>query len=433
MIVDCFAGGGGASLGIERALGVSPDIAINHDRAALAVHAANHPATEHMRTDVWDVSPRKATGGRPVELAWFSPDCRHFSKAKGGAPVSDQVRSLAWVVVRWARDVRPTVIMLENVEEFATWGPLLSSGQPCTARRGWTFRRWWRELESLGYELDARELRACDYGAPTIRKRLFIIARRDGRPIVWPEPTHGPGRPQPWRVAADCIDWSLPVPSIFDRGRPLAEATQRRIARGLERYVLRHPQPFIVPIQNWSREAVHSISEPLRTVTAHPKGGGFALVAAWLAQHNGGMVGHDLRDPVSTITQSGSHQQLCTAKVGQRQPMVRAWLAKYYGTAVGQSVADSLHSTTTKARFGLVTVLDDIADIGMRMLAPRELFRAQGFDERYQIDPVVDGRPLPKTEQVRLCGNSVCPPLAEALVAANMASADARRIHARRT
>jgi len=431
MIVDCFAGGGGASLGIERALGISPDIAINHDRAALAVHAANHPRTEHMRTDVWDVSPRKATGGRAVELAWFSPDCRHFSKAKGGAPVSDQVRSLAWVVVRWARDVRPAVIMLENVEEFATWGPLLPNGLPCTARRGWTFRRWWRELESLGYQLDARELRACDYGAPTIRKRLFIIARRDGRPIVWPEPTHGPGRPYPWRVAAECIDWSLPVPSIFDRTRPLAEATQRRIARGLERYVLKHPQPFIVPIQNWSNEAVHSINEPLRTVTAYPKGGGFALVSAWLAQHNGGMVGHDVREPMSTITQSGSHQQLCTAKFGQRQPVVRAWLAKYYGTAIGQGLTDPLHSTTTKARFGLVTVLDDIADIGMRMLAPRELFRAQGFDERYQIDPVLDGKPLPKTEQVRLCGNSVCPPLAEALVAANMVQTNVYANHAR--
>lgn len=422
MIIDCFAGGGGASLGIERALGISPDVAINHDRAALAVHAANHPDTEHLQTDVWDVSPRKATGGRTVDLAWFSPDCRHFSKAKGGAPVSDQVRSLAWVVVRWARDVRPAVIFLENVEEFATWGPLLPNGLPCPARRGWTFRRWWRDLESLGYELDARELRACDYGAPTIRKRLFIVARCDGLPIVWPEPTHGPGRPHPWRVAADCIDWSLPVASIFERDRPLAEATQRRIARGLERYVFRHARPFIVPLTHQGDSRTYSLREPFRTITAANRGE-LALVAAWLAQHNGGMVGHDLREPVSTITQSGSHQQLCTAQLGQRQPLVRAWLAKYYGTAVGQSVNDPLHSTTTKARFGLVTVEGEdyeLADIGMRMLAPRELFRAQGFDERYIVDPVVDGRPLSKTEQVRLCGNSVAPPVAEALVRANV-------------
>lgn len=303
------------------------------------------------------------------------------------------MRSLAWVVTRWARDVRPRVIILENVEEFATWGPLLPSGLPCPARRGWTFRRWWRELELLGYELDARELRACDYGAPTIRKRLFIVARRDGEAIVWPEPTHGPGRAHPWRTAAECLDWSLPVPSIFGRSRPLAEATQRRIARGLERYVLRHPRPY-------------------RTS---------GKVAAWLAQHNGGMVGHDLREPVSTITQSGSHQQLCTATLGERTPVVRAWLAKYYGTAVGQPLGEPMHTVTTRDHLGLVTAEGyDIADIGMRMLVPRELYRAQGFADSYRIDPVLDGRPLAKSEQVRLCGNSVCPPLAEALVRANV-------------
>lgn len=459
MIVDCFAGGGGASRGIELALGVSPDIAINHDAEALAVHEANHPRTEHLQTDVWDVSPRRATAGREVDLAWFSPDCRHFSKAKGGAPVSAQVRSLAWVVVRWARDVRPAVIMLENVEEFATWGPLLPDGRPCPARRGLTFRRWWRELESLGYELDARELRACDYGAPTIRKRLFIIARCDGRPIVWPEPTHGPGRPRPWRAAAECIDWTLPVPSIFTRPRPLAEATQRRIARGLERFVLNHAAPFLVNTRNGERPGqdprVRSLDDPYWTVTSQGSQGAIVaphlskfygtatgsaadsplhtvtaggekhgLVAAWLAQHNGGMVGHDARKPFSTITQTGSHQQLCTAELGGRAPIVRAWLAKYYGTAIGQHPAEPLHSATTKARFGLVTVDGEdyeLSDIGMRMLAPRELYRAQGFGDDYKIDPIFAGKPLPKTSQIRLCGNSVCPDLAEALVLANVA------------
>lgn len=465
MIVDCFAGGGGASLGIERALGVSPDIAINHDAEALAMHEANHPRTQHLQTDAWDVSPRKATGGRSVELAWFSPDCRHFSKAKGGAPVSKQMRSLAWVVVRWARDVQPRIIMLENVPEFSTWGPLLPDGRPCPARSGWTFRRWWRELESLGYTLDARELRACDYGAPTIRKRLFIIARRDGQPIVWPEPTHGPGRSLPWRTAAECIDWTLPCPSIFARAKPLAEATQRRIAHGLRRYVLEHPQPFIVGTRNGERAGqeprTRCVVEPYWTVTAKGSQGALVapfictnrnaekpfngadepthtitaggahlnLVAAWLAQHNGGMVGHDLREPVSTITQTGSHQALCTAGLGGRAPLVRAWLAKYYGTAVGQHLGDPLHSATAKARFGLVQVDGEdyaLEDIGMRMLAARELYRAQGFDEDYIIEPVVAGRPLPKTTQIRLCGNSVCPPLAEQLVRANLLAARRR-------
>lgn len=397
MIIDCFAGGGGASLGIEQALGVSPDIAINHDAAALAMHAENHPRTEHLQSDIWEVSPRRAVGARTVDLAWFSPDCRHFSKAKGGQPVSDRVRSLAWVVVRWARDVRPRIILLENVEEFSTWGPLLPNGLPCPARRGWTFRRWWRELERLGYRLDARELRACDYGAPTIRKRLFIVARRDGLPIVWPEPTHGPGQAQAWRRAAECLDWSLPVPSIFDRPRPLAEATQRRIARGLDRYVLRARDPFLL---------------------AGP-------VAAWLAQHNGGMVGHDVRKPLSTITQSGSHQQLCTAALGEGSPRVRAWLSKYYGCGVGQSVDEPMHTVTTKDRLGLVQVngrSHNIDDIGMRMLTPRELFRAQGFPDTYRIAQA-GGQPVTKVDQVRLCGNSVCPPLAEALVRANVGAA----------
>lgn len=472
LIVDSFAGGGGASVGIETALGRSPDIAINHDAIAIAVHEANHPNTRHLHSDVWEVEPRAAVRGRPVGLAWFSPDCRHFSKAKGGQPVSAKVRSLAWVVVRWARAVRPRVLMLENVEEFATWGPLGENGKPCPLRRGQTFRHWWAALERLGYRLECRELVAADYGAPTMRRRLFIIGRCDGEPIAWPAPTHGQGFAQPHRCAAEIIDWSLPVPSIFTRPRPLVESTHRRIARGLRRYVLEHPQPYIVrsgharsdcttgdsmrgqkpgrPLSTVTTVCDYNLvapyvvgidhkssgaspawapSDPLTTITTENR---HALVAAWMAQHNGGMTGHDLREPVSTITVTGSHQQLVTvaAEHGTRAPLVRAWLCKYYGTNVGSHPAEPLHTVTTRDRFGLVQVHGRdyaLTDIGMRMLSPRELFRAQGFPDDYVIDTGPGGRPLPKSAQVRLAGNSVCPPLAAALVRANVGAAMADR------
>ena len=268
LIVDNFAGGGGASCGIELALGRHVDHAINHDPEAVAMHAMNHPQTEHHCESVWDVKPLELTGGRPVGLAWFSPDCKHFSKAKGGKPRDKKIRGLAWVAMRWAAVVRPRVIILENVEEFQTWGPVLADGTPCPKRKGDTFRSFVRQLQEKGYAVEWRELRACDFGAPTIRKRLFLIARCDGKPIVWPEPTHGaPGsagvlakRLKPWRTAAECIDWTIACPSIFDRKRwskskkawvpapPLAEATQRRIARGLRRYVIDAAKPFVVTL-----------------------------------------------------------------------------------------------------------------------------------------------------------------------------------------
>ncbi|MDE1901479.1 MAG: DNA cytosine methyltransferase [Alphaproteobacteria bacterium] len=260
LIVDNFAGGGGASTGIEMGLGCSIDIAINHDDEAVAMHTANHPGAEHLCQSVWRADPRDVTKGRPVSLAWFSPDCKHFSKAKGGKPVEKHIRDLAWVVVHWAKLVRPAVIMLENVEEFKDWGPLTSTEDgkliPCPLRKGFTFRRWCGELKKLGYKIEYRELRACDYGAPTIRKRLFLIARCDGKPIVWPAPTHGPGL-IPYRTAADCIDWSIPCPSIFERKRPLAEATLRRIAKGIFRYVIDAPKPFIVQYHSAKREGDH--------------------------------------------------------------------------------------------------------------------------------------------------------------------------------
>jgi DNA (cytosine-5)-methyltransferase 1 len=503
MIVDLFAGGGGASEGIRQAFGRDPDIAVNHDAQAVAVHAANHPGCVHYQSDVFEVKPRDVTRGRPVGLLWASPDCKHFSKAKGGKPVSKKIRGLAWVVVRWAKEVRPRVIVLENVEEFVTWGPLLDD-RPCPDRKGQTFRRWLGDLRRLGYKVEHRELRACDYGAPTSRKRFFLVARCDGLPIVWPKPTHGKGL-LPYRTAADCIDFSLPCPSIFltkDEARaigvkrPLAEATMRRIWKGVHRFVLDCAKPFIVPIQNFGwGDRPTSIDEPLRTITARPRGGAFALaapvlvprygerptqepralpvdgpmptvvptgngaslvsafltkyregsagsgprvpfptitangeserpggnpplgvVAAFMEQANTDVVGHDMRTPVSTIVGKGCTQRVC---------QVRAFLVEYYSEGgQWQGLDKPLNTAPTRARFGLVTVegVDyEIVDIGLRMLTPRELFRAQGFPESYVIDRGADGKRLPKEAQVRLCGNSVCPPIARAIVAANCA------------
>lgn len=533
LIVDNFAGGGGASLGIEWALGRAPDIAINHDAEAVAMHTANHPTTEHYCEDVWQVDPVQACRGRPVALAWFSPDCKHFSKAKGGKPVDKKIRALAWVVIRWARAVRPRVIVLENVEEFEDWGPVLEDGRPCRRRVGLTFRIWIGKLRALGYQVEWRELVAADYGAPTTRKRLFLIARCDGRPIVWPEPTHGPGRARPWRTAAECIDWSLPTYSIFltpeeakryGVRRPLAENTQRRIARGLKKFVLDNPQPFIVPYYGGGRDRAHDLGEPMRTIVAEPRyslvapyltriaqtggnggysndlrdplttvvskaehlvlapyfvsrygedpdprrGGGAGqeprarsvelpmptivptqngaqLVAAFLAKHFGGneTPGWPLGKPMSTITERDHHALISsslvklkgTARHGQQIELplhtiqaggnhyaeVRAFFTKFYGSSVGQILNEPAHTTTTKARFGLVTVHGEnyvLSDIGMRMLAPRELYRAQGFPNSYEIAPVVDGKALSKEGQVRMCGNSVPPPMVAALASA---------------
>ena len=570
IIVDSFAGGGGASTGIEQALGRSPDIAINHDRVALAMHEANHPQTKHYPEDVFAIDPLVVTAGRQVGLAWFSPDCTHFSKARGTKPRSKKIRGLAWVILRWAALVRPRVIVMENVEEFLTWGPLANDGQPCPLNKGRTFRTFKdaltvgidagnpdipeiievlgagfpidRLVNGLGYQFEHRELRACDYGAPTIRKRLFGIARCDGVPIVWPAPTHGDPRREgyreshlkPWRTAAECIDWSIACPSIFERKRPLADATCRRIAKGLMRHLVNDPNPFIVrtahgevsssgakrwgkghhdlctplPTQpasndfalvvpvltehaNASHQRVFNAGEPLRTQCSEVKGGHFALVSAFIAKHYGGVVGQDVRTSLGTVTAT-DHNSLVTAQlvgvggragqIGPRkgtQPVqtvtskggtalvvshlsklrgapeshspgqsaseplhtvsaqgnhfaeVRAFLVKYYATDQDPKLREPLHTVTTKDRFGIVTVHGDdyvIADIGLRMLSPRELFNAQGFPNSYIIDRGVFTDPfgcefeqeLTKTAQVRMCGNSVCPPLARALVAANV-------------
>ncbi len=512
LIIDSFAGGGGASTGIEQALGRPVDIAINHNAEALAMHQANHPGTRHLCEDIWAVDPKVATGGRPVALLWASPDCKHFSKAKGGKPVDKNIRGLAWVVIRWAAAVRPRVIMLENVEEFKTWGPVVNS-QPCPMNKGHTFRRWIQRLQELGYRVEHRELRACDYGAPTIRKRLYLIARCDGLPIVWPAPTHGKHL-IPYRTAADCIDWSIPCPSIFERKRPLADATLRRIAKGIQRYVIEACAPFIVTnttghpgalvsptliqVGYGEREGqsprVPGLHKPLGTVVNGQK---HALVTAFLAKHYTGVVGSDLFDPVgtvtavdhhslvsanlihmghgeqsadgarrwshgirdvadplNTITASGATAGLVTSHIiklrgdnvgsaaseplhtisagGQHHGEVRAFLIKYYGNERdGVSLNHPMHTVTAKDRIGLVTIEGQdyqIADIGLRMLTPRELFKAQGFPDSYLIDLDYNGKPLTKTAQVRLCGNSVCPPVAQALVEANMQAVQQERV-----
>jgi DNA (cytosine-5)-methyltransferase 1 len=603
LIVDLFAGGGGASLGIEMATGRMVDIAINHDPEAVAMHRTNHPTTQHYISDVFEVDPMTVTDGRPVGLLWASPDCKHFSRAKGGKPVSKKIRSLAWVVVKWAKQIRPRVICLENVAEFKGWGPLVPkldkngepvrdrSGQvvhiPCPKRRGDIFRLWKGYLESFGYRVEHRELRACDYGAPTIRKRLFLVARCDGLPIVWPEPTHGDPKSvavrkkklKPWRTAAECIDWSLPCPSIFERARPLAEATMRRIAKGTMRYVVNAADPFIVPLThqgpgraypisealrtvtgahrgelalvapvltehaNASSPRCNSAAEPLRTICAEVKGGHHALitpiistyygdkrlgdvrgtrldeplrtqttenrhalvvptlvvnttghaggaadeplhtittgghhalVSAFLAKHYGGAVGSEVCVPIGTVT-SVDHHSLVAANLihmghgeqsasgapagmavshlcklrgtstaqgatdplhtisaqGQHFGEVRAFLVKYYGAGQDVALNDPLHTITSRDRFGLVTIRGEqyaIADIGLRMLAPRELFRAQGFPEDYIIESGADGRMFTKTAQVRMCGNSVCPPVAAAVVRANYRDIELERV-----
>lgn len=424
IIVDNFAGGGGASTGIEMATGLSVDIAINHDPAAIAMHKVNHPDTEHYCESVWDVDPLKAVKGRKVGLAWFSPDCKHFSKAKGGKPVEKKIRGLAWIAVKWAIAVKPRVIMLENVEEFKTWGPLTDDLRPDERRKGETFKSFVKSLEALGYQVEFKELRACDYGAPTIRKRFFMVARCDDKPIVWPKPTHGDpeslevqaGKLKPWRTAGEIIDWSLGTPSIFERKKPLAENTMRRIARGIERFVINNPKPFIVRIGQTGfggDRLQYELEKPLTTITTKAD---HCLVTPFLATYytettENGVRGQTLHEPIATIP------------TANRFGLVNAFLTKYYGSDVGQFINEPLHTITTKDRFGLVTLKGQdykIMDIGMRMLQPHELFAAQGFPKEYIIDRDFEGNKYPKTQQVARCGNSVPPPFADALVRANL-------------
>jgi len=506
LIVDNFAGGGGASTGIELATGYSVDIAINHDPEAIKMHKANHPNTKHYCEDVWQVDPVEACAGKPVALAWFSPDCKHFSKAKGGKPKDKFIRGLAWVACRWAGLVRPRVIMLENVEEFKTWGPLNRSHRPIKAKQGVTFRKFIGQLEDLGYEVEYRELVAADYGAPTMRKRFFLIARCDGNPIVWPEPTHGPadsiqvksGLLKPYLGAYTQLDFSLPCPSIFDTAeeikekygiqakRPLAPKTMERIARGLKKFVIDNAEPFIVQVNHSGAKSdycknaneplstitgkhgfgvvepymipigygekdgqeprVHDIQKPLPTIVSSGK---HYVCEPYMIQYhsetaNGEVRGQDVKEPIMTVDGSNRYglvtsflSKFYKSGTGQdvREPLhtvttspghfgeVRAFLIKYYGQGTGQDIKEPLGTVTSQDRFGLVTIegVDyQIVDIGLRMLEPRELYGCQGFPADYIIDKDYTGKEYPRNEQVRRCGNAVCPPIPAALVRANL-------------
>lgn len=535
--MDNFAGGGGASTGIELATGYSVDIAINHDPEAIRMHKTNHPNTKHYCEDVWQVDPVEACNGYPVGLAWFSPDCKHFSKAKGGKPKDKFIRGLAWVACRWAGLVRPRVIMLENVEEFKTWGPLNRRKHPIKSKQGKTFEKFVQQLTDLGYEVQFRELVAADYGAPTMRKRFFLIARCDGKPIVWPAPTHGSadselvknGALKPYVGAYTQIDFSRPCPSIFDTSeeikekygiravRPLASKTMARIARGLKKFVLDNPEPFIIQCNHGGERKPNDIREPMPTITGKH---GYGIVEPYMVQigqtgfsadrskdvrdplttivsknehclisplliqyhsetakdevrgqaiadpvmtvdssnryglvtsflhkyYDGGYkgAGESVENPLPTVT-SWDHNSVVTANLIQlnnhydgrdiRQPLptitaggshfgeVRAFLIKYYGAGTGQDVKEPLDTITAQDRFGLV-VIDgteyQIVDIGLRMLEPSELYGCQGFPEDYVIDHDYTGKKYPRSEQVRRCGNAVCPPIPAALVKSNL-------------
>ena len=537
LIVDNFAGGGGASTGIEMATGYSVDIAINHDPEAIKMHKANHPNTKHYCENVWSVDPVKACNGHPVGLAWFSPDCKHFSKAKGGKPKDKNIRGLAWVACRWAGLVRPRVIMLENVEEFKTWGPLNRKHHPIKSKQGKTFEKFVQQLTDLGYEVQFKELVAADYGAPTMRKRFFMVARCDGKPIVWPEPTHAPaeseevkaGLKKPYVGAYTQLDFSLPCPSIFDTSeeikekygiravRPLAQKTMDRIARGFIKFVLNNPKPFIIQCNHGGERRPNDIREPMPTITGkhgygiveptlapymgtnttnHPggnckdpihtitTGNQQCLISPTLIQYHSetskdGVRGQTIKDPIMTVDSSNryglvasflhkyydggykgagetvenplptvtawDHNSVVTANLIQmnnhcdgkdiRQPLptitagdghfgeVRAFLIKYYGQGTGQDIEQPLDTVTARDRFGLVTIegVDyQIVDIGLRMLEPRELYGCQGFPDDYIIDHDYTGKTYPRSEQVRRCGNAVCPPIPAALVRANL-------------
>ena len=539
LIVDNFAGGGGASTGIELATGYSVDIAINHDPEAIKMHKANHPYTKHYCEDVWQVDPVKACNGYPVGLAWFSPDCKHFSKAKGGKPKDKFIRGLAWVACRWAGLVRPRVIMLENVEEFKTWGPLNRGHHPIKSKQGKTFVKFVQQLTDLGYEVQFKELVAADYGAPTMRKRFFLIARCDGKPIVWPEPTHAPadsekvkaGLLKPYVGAYTQLDFSLPCPSIFfffleikekygiRAVRPLAPKTMERIARGLKKFVLDNAEPFIVQVNHSGAKSNYckSSNEPLSTITGKHGYGivepymvqigqtGFTvdrskdireplttivsknehcLISPTLIQYHsetaqGDVRGQTIKDPIMTVDSSNryglvtsflhkyydggykgagesmekplptvtawDHNSVVTANLIQmnnhcdgrdvRDPIptitagdghfgeVRAFLIKYYGQGTGQDIQEPLDTVPTHDRFGLVTINGtdyQIVDIGLRMLEPRELYGCQGFPDDYIIEHDYTGKTYPRSEQVRRCGNAVCPPIPAALVRANL-------------
>lgn len=425
LIIDCFAGGGGASVGIEMALGRPVDIAINHDPQAIRMHKTNHPQTLHLTEDIFKVDLERYVAGQHVALMWASPDCTSHSKAKGGQPRKQGLRILPWAVYKHAKKILPDVIIMENVEEIQQWGPLDERGKPIPERKGEEYERFISSMQSLGYDFDSRELVAADYGAPTTRKRWYAIFRRDGKPIIWPEPTHFKGRKPKWIECGDYIDWSDLGKSIFNRKKPLAEATMKRIANGYRKYVVDNPAPYIVK----NKEAVafliqyhgeqkagesrgQLLTEPIKTIDTSNR---YGLVTAFITKFYKSGIGQGCDKPLHTITTSPGHFGL-----------ISAFLIKYYGSGCGQMLSEPLATITTKDRFGLVNVVTEIGgqqyvlkEIYLRMLKPSELKLMQGFPKDYIIDRDSEWKPYPIKEQVARIGNSVVPIMAKALVEAN--------------
>ena len=423
LIIDCFAGGGGASVGIEMALGRHVDIAINHDPQAIRMHQTNHSNTLHLTEDIFKVDLEKYVNGQHVSLMWASPDCTSHSKAKGGQPRNQGLRILPWAVYKHAKKILPDVVIMENVEEIQQWGPLDEHGKPIPEKRGEEYNRFIKSMKNIGYAFDSRELVAADYGAPTTRRRWYAIFRRDGKPIVWPEITH---KKNDWLQCGDYIDWSDLGKSIFDRPKPLAEATQKRIANGIRKFIVDNPNPYIVNdnkafafiIQYHGEQKIGEsrgqlLTEPIKTIDTSNR---YGLVTAFVTKFYKSGTGQLCGEPLHTITTSPGHFGV-----------VSAFLVKYYGNDKdGQSLEKPLGTIVTKDRFGLVNVALDIKgekyfiyDIFLRMLKPEELKVMQGFPKDYIIDRDYNWQKYPISEQVKRIGNSVVPVMAEAIVKAN--------------
>lgn len=428
-IIDAFAGGGGASVGIEMALGRAVDIAVNHDAQAIRMHRTNHPSTTHLTEDIFKVDLEKYVAGRPVSLMWASPDCTSHSKAKGGQPRKQGLRILPWAVYKHAKKILPDVIIMENVEEIQQWGPLDESGRPIPECKGEEYQKFIASMKSIGYTFDSRELIAADYGAPTTRKRWYAIFRRDGRAIVWPEPTHsrtGADGKRKWLECGDYINWADLGTSIFNRKKPLADATMKRIANGYRKYVVENPTPYIVKdkrayaylIQYHGEQKKgdargQTLSEPIKTIDTSNR---YGLVTAFVTKFYKTGTGQECSEPLHTITTSPGHFGA-----------ISAFLIKYYGQGWSCQTCDrALDTITTKDRFGLASVALEVngekyilKDIFLRMLKPEELKLMQGFPSDYIIDRDYSWKPYPISEQVKRIGNSVVPIMAQKLVEAN--------------
>lgn len=441
LIIDCFAGGGGASVGIEMALGRNVDIAINHDPQAILMHRTNHPHTLHLTEDIFKVDLQKYVSERSVSLMWASPDCTSHSKAKGGKPRKQGLRILPWAVYKHAKAILPEVIIMENVEEIQQWGPLNKKGYPIKEKQGEEYQKFIRCMQSLGYISDSRELVAADYGAPTTRKRWYAVFRRDGRDIVWPESTHGKGGLNgllPWEPIYKYLDLTNLGKSIFGRKKPLAEKTMNRIARGLEKFVFNSPEPFIVQVNHGGDNfRGQSINVPLSTVTQKH---GFGVVTPLLIQYHSETTkgrGQNLMEPIHTITTSPGHfgtvsvltmdwKELQEAGIDEETAQKCTWVSQfvmtYYGCGTGQDLRMPINTIMAKDRFALVTVLEReyvILDIFLRMLTAEELKLGQGFPEDYIIDRDYLWHVYPAAERVKRIGNSVVPIMAQKLVEAN--------------